>query len=118
MCHHALNKMVEGGEGDHLRWLLGNVGLGGTDVQITVPDEQISKEVVHPYPADRWLGRTMLSYRWSASQHINVLEATAVLTEFRRRLRDPNLINKRILNVVDSLVAYFAVSRGRSGSKS
>ena len=46
-----------------------------------------------------------------------MLELTAVLTEFRRRLRDTDHINKRILNVVDSLVTYFAVTKGRSGSK-
>lgn len=61
--------------------------------------------------------RTVLSYKWSAEQHINVLEVTAVLTEFRRRLRDPSMINKRTMNIVDSLVTYFAVTKGRSGSK-
>ena len=46
-----------------------------------------------------------------------MLEITAVLTEFRRRLRDPENIHKRILNVVDSLVTYYALTKGRSGSK-
>lgn len=59
----------------------------------------------------------MLSYRWAQEQRINVLEVTAVLTEFRRRLRDPSNVNKRIMNVVDSLVTYFALTKGRSGSK-
>ena len=107
---HTLEKMTEGSEADHLKWLLRNVGLGGTDVRLTVPDEQITREVVHPYPAFRWLWRTVLSYRWSAEQHINVLEVTAVLTEFRRRLQDSTMVNKRFMNVVDSLVTYFAVT--------
>ena len=91
--------------------------LRGTDVRITVPEEQITREVVYPDPAFRWLWRTVLSYKWSAQQHINVLEVTAVLTEFRQCLRDPDNINTRCLNVVDRLVTYFAVTKGRSGSK-
>ena len=109
--------MTEGNEQDHLAWLIRQVGLRGTDVRITMPGDQIQREVVYPYPAFRWLWRTVLSYRWSASQHINVLEVTAVLTEFRRRLRDPDNMNTRFLNVVDSLVTYFALTKGRSGSK-
>jgi hypothetical protein len=109
--------MTEGNEGTHLQWLLRNVGLRGTDVRITVPDEQIQKEVVHPYPAFRWLWRTVLSYPWSSEQHINLLEVTAVLTEFRRRLRDPTNIKLRFMNIVDSLVTYYAITKGRSGSK-
>ena len=58
-----------------------------------------------------------MSYRWAQEQRINVLEVTAVLTEFRRRLRDPSNVNKRIMNVVDSLVTYLALTKGRSGSK-
>ena len=59
----------------------------------------------------------MLSYKWAAEQHINVLEVTAVLTEFRRRLRSVDNMNTRFLNVVDSRVTYFALTKGRSGSK-
>lgn len=114
---HTLQEMTEGNEGTHLQWLLRNVGLRGTDVRITVPDEQIQKEVVHPYPAFRWLWRTVLSYPWSSEQHINLLEVTAVLTEFRRRLRDPTNIKLRFMNIVDSLVTYYAITKGRSGSK-
>ena len=116
LCHN-LTSMTESGEDAHIRWLLRQVGLRGTDVRISVPDEQLSREVVYPYPAFRWLWRTVLSYRWSSEQHINVLEVTAVLTEFRRRLRNVDNINTRFLNVVDSLVTYYAVTKGRSGSK-
>ena len=48
---HVLGNMTEGGEEEHLKWLVRQVGLRGTDVRITVPNEEISKEVVHPYPA-------------------------------------------------------------------
>eukprot|EP00435_Cladocopium_sp_Y103_P053881 s1018_g17.t1 len=114
---HVLSNMTENEEENHMRWLMRQVGLRGTDVRITVPTEQIQREVVHPYPAFRWLWRTVLSYKWSAEQHINVLKVTAVLTEFRRRLRDVDNINVRFFNIVDSMVTYYAVTKGRSGSK-
>jgi len=47
---HALQGMTEGGEAAHLRWLLRNVGLRGSDVRITVPDEQITREVCPSLP--------------------------------------------------------------------
>eukprot|EP00435_Cladocopium_sp_Y103_P041751 s2830_g11.t1 len=114
---HVLSNMTEQEEPNHMQWLMRQVGLRGTDVRITVPNEQIQREVVHPYPAFRWLWRTVLSYKWTSEQHINVLEVTAVLTEFRRRLRDVDNINVRFLNIVDSMVTYYAVTKGRSGSK-
>ena len=64
------------------------------------------------------MARTFSSLIWPAgSAHTNVLEVTAVLTEFRRSLRDPAMVNKRFMNIVDSMVTYFAVTKGRSGSK-
>ena len=46
-----------------------------------------------------------------------MLEVTAVLTEFRRRLRDPANIKLHFMNIVDSLVTYYAITKGRLGSK-
>ena len=108
--------MVEGAESQHLHDMMRRVGLRGTDVRIGLRDTDLDREVNTPYPAFRWLWRTVLAYRWSAEQHINILEITAVLVEYRRRLRDERAIKTRFLNVVDSLVTYYAVSKGRSGS--
>ncbi len=94
------------------------VGLRGTDVRIVVKSEEIErKETLIPYPSLRWLWRTVMAYRWSEKQHINILEATAVLVEFRRRVRDPEGIGVRFFNVIDSMVIYYAMAKGRSGSK-
>lgn len=108
--------MVEGKENEHLHTMMRRVGLRGTDVRIGLKDTDLDREVNTPYPAFRWLWRTVLSYKWSSEQHINILEITAVLVEFRRRLRDDSAIKTRFLNVVDSLVTYYAISKGRSGS--
>lgn len=113
----ALSKeMIEGKEEEHLHQMMRRVGLRGTDVRIGLKDTDIDREVNTPYPAFRWLWKTVLAYKWSSEQHINILEVTAVLVEFRRRLRDEHAIKTRFLNVVDSLVTYYAVSKGRSGS--
>ena len=114
---YTLEKMNPGEEAIHLKSLMRQVGLRGTDIRISLPNEEVGKEVVYPYPAFRWLWKTVLSYRWSSSQHINILEVTAALTEFRRRLRDPSAMKQRFFNVVDSLVTYFAVTKRRSGSR-
>lgn len=93
------------------------VGLRGTDVRISVPDSAADREQALPYPAFRWLWRTVLAYRWEHPQHINILEVTAVLTEFRRRLRSRENLRQRFFNIVDSLVTFYALTKGRSGSR-
>ena len=116
--YQILHTMKRGKEHDHLKFLMRQVGLRGTDVRLCVPSEEVEKrETLVPYPAFRWLWKAVLSYKWSEPQHINILEATAVLTEFRRRLRQPDMVGKRFFNVVDSMVIYFAMSKGRSGSR-
>eukprot|EP00438_Fugacium_kawagutii_P019534 Skav235667 [mRNA] locus=scaffold358:1062220:1062813:+ [translate_table: standard] len=114
---HCLKNMFEDNEDTHLAWLMRQVGLRGTDVRISIPDDQAAREQVLPYPAFRWLWRTVLAYKWAQEQHINILEVTAVLTEFRRRLRSRENLHKRFLNIVDSMVTYYAVTKGRSSSK-
>ena len=109
--------MNAGHEEDHVKRLTRQVGLRGSGLRIWVPATAVEREVHVPYPAFRWLWRTVMAYRWTAGQHINILEVTAVLTEFRRRLRNPENIHIRFLNIVDSLVTYYAVTKGRSGSK-
>ena len=109
-------EMDTGKEADHLHEMMRRVGLRGTDVRVGLKETDLDREVNTPYPAFRWLWRTVLSYKWSSEQHINILEITAVLVEFRRRLRDEEAIKTRFLNIVDSLVTYYAISKGRSGS--
>ena len=85
--------MKQGQEAEHLKFLMRQVGLQGTDVRLNVPTEEVEKkETLVPYPAFRWLWKAVLSYKWSEPQHINILEATALLTEFRRRLRSPEML--------------------------
>ena len=57
-----------------------------------------------------------MAYKWGVAQHINVLEMTAILAELRRRARTKAEFCQRYINVIDSMVCYHALSKGRTGS--
>ena len=110
-------QMDEGQEHQHLRDLARHVGLKGTDIRLTLPKGmENSREIQVPYPAFRWFWKTVLAYRWTSTQHINVLEMTAILAELRRRSRSVKEFHTRYVNIVDSMVAYWAATKGRSSS--
>ena len=112
-----LQTMDAGQEQLHLRWLLRHVHHTGADVRLTAHGADELGHRPGPYPAFRWLWREILAFKWKAPQHINILEISAFLTELRRRARDPLQHGQRFFSVVDSLVSYFVLSKGRSSSK-
>ena len=110
-------RMAQGQEHQHLQDLARHVGLIGTDIRLTLPKGmERSREVPVPYPAFRWYWKTMMAYKWSAPQHINVLEMTAILAELRRRARSVKEFHSRYVNVIDSMVAFWATTKERSSS--
>lgn len=119
VCHEVLNilkTMNVGREQKHLRWLLRNICIRGTEVRFESAKEDGSGSLLVPYPAYRWQWKTKLSYPWQHTQHINVLEVSAFLVEFRRRVRDVSQLGARFFNVTDSQVTFFCLSKGRSSS--
>ncbi|CAE7767553.1 mmpL11, partial [Symbiodinium pilosum] len=58
----------------------------------------------------------VLSYHWKQEQRINILEVTAFLAELRRRTGDPSEHGKRFFNILDSLVSFYVLFKGRSSS--
>ena len=78
-----------------------------------------------PYPVFRWLWHDILSYRWKEPQHIIILEFTAFLTELlpafltelRRLARDHREHDRRFFCIVDSLVTFYVLAKGRSSFK-
>ena len=50
-------------------------------------------------------------------EHINVLEARAVLTTVKRRVSQHKQTNIRCVHLVDNLVVLHALTRGRSSSR-
>ena len=69
-----------------------------------------------PLDAGLWTWRVALSYAFRNQQHINVLEATAVLDFLRSHLKLPKHHGKRKLFLLDSQAAIGALTRGRSFS--
>lgn len=118
----ALQKIVEvlatmeDGEKHHLKWLLRQVALRGCDVKLLSANEDGSQSVMSPYPAFRWNWSTRLSFPWKHEQHINVLEVSAFLVEFRRRTRQTQGLGIRFFNITDSQVMFHVLTKGRSSS--
>ncbi|CAE7232215.1 unnamed protein product [Symbiodinium sp. CCMP2592] len=116
-CTKFLETMESGQEAEHFKWLLRHSHHTGCDVRLTDRGGELYGHRPGPYPAFRWLWRDVLSYKWKEEQHINILELTAFLTELRRRARNENELGKRFFNVVDSLVCFYVLGKGRSSSK-
>eukprot|EP00438_Fugacium_kawagutii_P032818 Skav214751 [mRNA] locus=scaffold983:190131:202825:- [translate_table: standard] len=108
------DQLLPGAEQAHLEALLSKGHYRGTDVRLSV--EHCGAKHLVPYPALHWVWRELLSFRWKAEAHINVLEAQALLAHVRRVLRDPTMRSCRIMVVIDSQVLYFALGKGRSPS--
>ncbi|CAE7679035.1 unnamed protein product [Symbiodinium sp. CCMP2456] len=116
-CATFLETMNGGEEKLHLEWLLQHAYHTGCDVRLTDRGDDIVGHRPGPYPAFRWHWKDVLSYQWREPQHINVLEMTAFLTELRRRARNVDALGKRFFCVIDSLVSFYVLGKGRSSSK-
>ena len=63
-------------------------------------------------PNERW--SELFRWKWQEEEHINVLEARALLAAVRRALRNRGAWGRRLLLFVDSQVTLCCVSKGRS----
>lgn len=105
------DRCLPGQEQVHLEWLLANGHYRGTGIRLAV--EHCGGKHLVPYPAHRW---EVLSFKWKKDEHINILEAQALMAHIRKILRDPTMRSTRILVVIDSQVLYYALGNGRSPS--
>ena len=108
-----MQTMCPGRERDHLKEMLRQVCLRGTDIKLMSEAEDGSQSVMAPYPAFLWDWKVKLAWKWKQSQHINELEVAAFLVEFRRRTRSPNSLGSRFFNVTDSRVMFHVLSNGK-----
>ena len=111
-----VREMKPGTEKDHLKTLLRQVCLRGTDIKLMATAEDGSEAVMSPYPAYMWQWETKLAYPWKQEQHINILEVSAFLVEFRRRTRTRASLGTRFFNITDSRVMFHCLTKGRSSS--
>eukprot|EP00435_Cladocopium_sp_Y103_P054322 s280_g17.t1 len=65
----VMETMVPGKEKDHLRLMLRQVCLRGTDIKLLTTDESGSQSVMSPYPAFKWDWRVKLAFAWKQRQH-------------------------------------------------
>ena len=72
-----LDSMVPGREADHLSSLLTWADHRGSNVVLA--SGVIGNGTIAPYPALAWAWSCVQSYKWTAPQHINVLELTTLL---------------------------------------
>ena len=100
--------------------LSGLVSLKGEDLML-----QGSSEIPVKYhrlragiPSKLWRWDTVAGWQWGGDpEHINVLEARAVLTTIKWRVFQCKQVNLRCVHLVDSLVVLHALTRGRSSSR-
>ena len=69
-------------------------------------------------PSSLWRWKTVAGWKWTGDpEHINVLEARAVLTTIKWRICQRKQLGVRCVHLVDSLVVLHALTRGRSSSR-
>lgn len=81
------------------------------------PDAEVEPPLPLPDPLDHaraW--RTIVSSRWTRSEHINVLEMRAACTAVRWAMSSPSSTGCRLLLLADSLVCVYGLLKGRSSS--
>jgi hypothetical protein len=96
------------------------VSLKGEDIMLQgSSDAPVRYHRLRPsLPAKLWRWRTVTGWKWRGDpEHINVLEARAVLTTVRWRVNQRKQTNVRCVHLVDSLVVLHALTRGRSSSR-
>ena len=115
--HKMLSSMRQGREEEHLRRMLSLVDYRGTDARL---DDSQGLPLAHqglPYPAFAWAWVATQAYPWQQEQHINILEAVAMLNHVRRLSQDVSAFGVRQFHVLDSQVVASVVARGRSSSR-
>ena len=83
------------------------------------PVRMRSKPMSQSIDARQWAWKVVLSCTWDLpGDHINSLEARALLLALRWRARSSDKIGERFLHLVDSKVALGAFTKHRSNSRS
>ena len=66
--------------------------------------------------ASLWTWKAVGSWKWDQAEHINALEARALLTAIKRRTRSSRSQHSRFLVLCDSKVVCAIVAKGKSSS--
>ena len=112
-----IKSMRAGRVAEHLASLFKLVDHRGSDVRLETGDLLDSSRQAVPYPAPAWNWQPVQAYSWDNSQHINVLELTAVLNFIRMAVKEYDWSELRFFHVVDSRVCSCVLAKGRSSSR-
>ena len=112
-----MSSMRAGSETEHLLSLFKLLDHRGSDVRLETGDLLDSSRQAVPYPAPAWQWQAVQAYRWDQSQHINVLELSAVLNFLRLAAREWEWSSLRLFHIVDSRVCSCVIAKGRSSSR-
>jgi hypothetical protein len=99
------------------RHLLGRTEFRGSAVRLD--DKEVLGRKFYPnapYDCNKHDWSTKHAYPWKHSQHINILEAHALLLWIRKRARSLHNHGRRFFHVLDSAVTIGAYAKGRSSS--
>ena len=112
-------EMEPGREREHLQSLLRSASYRGTDVRLVTEIDRGDGPELHeqPYLAMRWEWKTIMSYQWKQSAHINELEMLAVAVFLKHRSRSISRQHTRFFHILDSMVSRGCLAKGRSSSR-
>jgi hypothetical protein len=109
-----LKSMTPGNESNHLKLLLSRGDFRGSDVLLSSQVLVSGSRQLAPYPAFAWAWKSVQSYKWAQSQHINVLEFIALFNYIRSIVTSSRIHSHRLFHVLDSRVSSCIVAKGRS----
>jgi hypothetical protein len=100
-----------------VRYYLARPTIRGGEVTAYNAVAPSKAQLLRSVEADEWIWNTTIATGWrSLGEHINVLEARALLLAIRWRARSPWFHHQRFLHLIDSRVVLSTVSKGRSSS--
>ncbi len=96
---------------------LRRVQYRGSDIRMDV-GVMLNPEAVPrmPISARKWRWRPVKGWAWKDAEHINVLEARAILQTFKWRSRSLVSFHSRFIHLSDSQVALAIFAKGRSSA--
>ena len=108
--------MEPGREEEHLALLLRAANYKGSEIRVSLLGDDDGK-LAFPYTAFAWKWRSVQSYKWDHTQHINVLEFLAMFNYLRSMSNKVHLQHLRLFHILDSQVVCSVVGKGRSSSR-
>ena len=113
---NMVRRMDPGDGQKHLANLAEKQMFRGSDISLSAPKEGNGRGVMTPYPAFRWFWQTVEDHKWPMEQQLSVVHMVMILAELRRRSKSTRHFYKVYVNLMDSSICYWALTKGHSSS--